>query len=142
MLASVKASRMLNSGRASATRTRTARAPVIHARRCTKRLQRYQNPFSGGGPPVWSSRGRCHLSMALPANPSMAGSRVNAAMSTIRTAAMHADARPIMYACPMRKRPKSEITTVLPAKRTDRPEVMREVTTALRGSRPSKMPCR
>ena len=34
------------------------------------------------------------------------------------------------------------MTTVLPAKRTDRPEVMREVTTALRGSRPSKMPCR
>ena len=62
-------------------------------------------------------------------------------MSTMRTAAMHAVARPIMYACPMRKSPKSEITTVLPAKRTDRPEVMREVTTALRGSRPSKMPC-
>ena len=36
----------------------------------------------------------------------------------------------------------SEMTTVLPAKSTDRPEVMRDVTTASRGSRPSKMPCR
>ncbi len=34
--------------------------------------------------------------MALPAKPSMAGSNVRAAMSTIRTAAMHAVANPIM----------------------------------------------
>ena len=133
---------MLNNGNARPTSTSTAMVPVTQARRCTKRLQRYQNPFGGGGPPVWSRRGTCSLSMALPAKPSMAGNSVSAAMSTMRTAAMQAVASPIMYAWPMRKRPKSEITTVLPAKRTDRPDVMREVTTALRGSRPSKMPCR
>ena len=42
----------------------------------------------------------------------------------------------------MRKRPKSEMTTVMPAKRTERPDVMSDMTTAPRGSRPSKMPCR
>ena len=87
---------MLNSGRASATRTSTATVPVNQARRCTKRLQRCQNPFSGGGPPLWSRPGRCSLSMALPAKPSMAGSRVRAAQSTISTAAMQAVASPIM----------------------------------------------
>ena len=93
---------MLNSGSARATSTSTATMPVIQARRCTKRLQRYQNPFSGGGPPVWSRRGTCSLSMALPAKPSMAGRSVRAAISTIRTAAMQAVASPIMYAWPMR----------------------------------------
>ena len=80
--------------------------------------------------------------MAPPANPSMAGNSVKAAMSTIRTAAMQAVARPIMYGWPMRKRPNSEMTTVPPAKSTERPEVISDITTALRGSRPSKMPCR
>ena len=76
--------------------------PVTQARRWTKRLQRYQKPFSGGGPPLWSRPGTCSLSMALPAKPSMAGSSVRAAMSTMSTAAMQAVARPIMYAWPMR----------------------------------------
>ena len=82
--------------------TRTAMVPVTQALRWTKRLQRYQKPLGGGGPPVWSRRGTCSLSMALPAKPSMAGSSVSAAMSTMSTAAMHAVASPIMYACPMR----------------------------------------
>ena len=87
---------MLNSGSASATRTSTATVPVNQARRCTNRLQRCQNPFSGGGPPLCSSPGMCSLSMALPANPSMAGSSVRAATSTMSTAAMQPVARPIM----------------------------------------------
>ena len=87
---------MLNSGRARRTRTSTARVPVTQARRWTKRLQRCQKPFGGGGPPLWSSPGRCSLSMALPAKPSMAGSSVSAAISTISTAAMQAVASPIM----------------------------------------------
>ena len=70
--------------------------PVTQALLWTKRLQRYQKPSGGGGPPVWSSRGTCNLSMALPAKPSMAGSSVSAAISTISTAAMHAVASPIM----------------------------------------------
>ena len=40
--------------------------------------------------------------MAPPAKPSMAGSSVTAAMRTMNTAAMHADASPIMYGWPMR----------------------------------------
>ena len=94
--ASVKASRMLNSGSASPMSTRTATVPVTQARLCTKRLQRYQKPSGGGGPPVWSRRGRWSLSMALPAKPSMAGSSVSAAIRTMSTAAMQAVARPIM----------------------------------------------
>ena len=87
---------MLKSGRASATRISTATVPVNQARRCTKRLQRCQNPFSGGGPPFCSSPGMCSLSMALPAKPSIAGNSVRAATRTMSTAAMHPVARPIM----------------------------------------------
>ncbi len=74
----------------------TAAMPVNQACRCTNRLQRCQKPPSGGGPPFCSRPGTCSLSMALPAKPSMAGSRVSAAMSTMSTAAMHAVAKPIM----------------------------------------------
>ncbi len=42
----------------------------------------------------------------------------------------------------MRNSPKSEITTVPPANMTERPEVISDVTTASRGSRPSKIPWR
>ncbi len=94
--ASVNSSRMLNNGMASATRISTAAVPVNQARRWMKRLQRCQNPFSGGGPPLRSRPGTCSLSIAFPANPSMAGRSVSAAMSTMNTAAMHAVARPIM----------------------------------------------
>ena len=55
---------------------------------------------------------------------------------------MQAVARPIMYGWPMRKSPNNEMTTVPPANRTERPDVISDVTTASRGSRPSKMPCR
>ncbi len=96
LLASVKARRMLKSGSASSTSTSTARVPVTQARRWIRRLQRCQNPLAGGGPPLWRSPGRCSLSMALPENPSSAGSRVSAAISTMSTAAMHAVASPIM----------------------------------------------
>ena len=140
--ASVKASRMLKSGMASRIRTSAAATPVTQARFWMKRLQRYQNPPGAGGPPWWRSPGTCSLSMALPEKPSKAGRRVSAARRTSNTATMQAVASPIMYACPMRKRPKREITTVLPAKSTDRPEVMMEAITASRGVRPSKRPCR
>ena len=96
LLASVKASRMLNSGAASASSTSTASVPTSHGRFWTSRLQRCQKPSGGGGPPFWSRPGRCSLSIALPENPSSAGSRVKAAMRTMSTAAMQATASPMM----------------------------------------------
>ena len=107
-----------------------------------KRLQRCQKPFSGGGPPLCNKPGTWSLSIAFPAKPSIAGRSVSAAMRTISTAAMHPVASPIMYGWPMRKSPKRLMTTVQPAKRTERPAVIEAVTTASRGSRPSKMPWR
>ena len=82
------------------------------------------------------------LSMARPANPSMAGSRVVAASMTRTTAEMAPMASPRMKGSCSRKRPSSDRMTVVPAKTTARPDVASDTATAARGSRPSASPCR
>ena len=51
-------------------------------------------------------------------------------------------ASPRMKGSWRRNRPKSDRITVVPAKRTDRPDVAKETQTDSRGSRPSAKPCR
>ena len=55
----------------------------------------------------------------------MAGSNVNAAARTMSTAAMVPTARPFMNGSPTTNRPSNEMTTVLPANSTARPEVLK-----------------
>ena len=58
-----------------------------------------------------------------PANPSSAGSSVSDAATVTATTAAALMARPWMKATPITSMPSSEITTVNPANRTDRPAV-------------------
>ena len=61
---------------------------------------------------------------------------------TSTTAAMAPTANPCMKGRLTMKSPSSEMITVHPAKRTARPDVARDCTTAALGSRPSWSPCR
>ena len=140
--ASVKASRIENSGTANNSSTARAARPVVHGWRCTVRLQRYQNPLSDGGAPETRTPGMRRRSIARPAKPNMAGSKVSAAAITRTTAAMALTARPCMNGRLSRNSPHSEMTTVMPANSTARPDVPSETATASRGSRPSDRPCR
>ncbi len=80
--------------------------------------------------------------MARPAKPSMAGKRVRAPAITSSTATMVPTAKPWRKGSWSTKSPTSEMTTVVPANRTARPDVASETMTAWRGSRPSNRPCR
>ena len=142
LLASVKANRMEKSGTARTTNTVRATIPDVHGRRWIMRLQRYQKLSGVGVAPVCRSLGRCKRSMARPAKPSMAGSNVKAAAITSTTAAIVPTASPWRNGSCRRKRPSKEMTTVVPANSTARPDVASAVATAWRGSRPSNSPCR
>ena len=74
--------------------------------------------------------------MLRPAKPRMAGSSVIVAAITTRTASTTVKANPFMAGWPMRRIPSMEMTTVMPAKRTERPAVDIAVCVAPRGSWP------
>ena len=69
-------------------------------------------------------------STLLPAKPSRAGSRVSDATMVMRTTVAAPMARPEMKLICIRSIPSSEMTTVVPAKATDRPAVSRAAVTA------------
>ena len=111
-----------------------------HGRRCTTRLHRNHIVCSTG---FGSLRRRTEKrSMVRPANPSIAGSSVIDASITMATVTDVPTARPFTKSTPMRNRPRSEITTVMPANTTARPAVSIARTTACSGSSPSSRPCR
>ncbi len=64
------------------------------------------------------------------------------AVITNSTAAMAPKARPYTKGWPMSSMPSSEMTTVVPANSTARPDVSRARTAAPLGSRPSARPWR
>ena len=82
------------------------------------------------------------MSMFRPTNPSMAGKSVMDAIMVTNTAAAAPTAIPWTNWKPMRSRPRSEITTMVPAKITARPAVVSATIVDSRGSRPSWSPCR
>ena len=84
----------------------------------------------------------CNLSMASPEKPNMAGRTVTAASMTRSTAAITPMASPRMNGRFRIKRPSSDKMTVVPANRTERPDVARDTIVAWRGSRPSARPWR
>ena len=74
--------------------------------------------------------------MLRPTNPRSAGSSVTDAIIVMNTPMAIAIATPRMTDCPMKSRPSTEMSTVVPAKSTARPDVSTARTTAASGSSP------
>jgi hypothetical protein len=74
--------------------------------------------------------------MPVPTKPSTAGSKVTAASMLTRTAVAPPTATPSTNVKPMRRIPRKEIITVVPAKRTARPEVVIDTAAASSALRP------
>jgi hypothetical protein len=72
----------------------------------------------------------------------MAGRSVTDAIITTRTVTEAPVANPWTNFSPIRNNPSSEMTTVMPAKITARPDVTSAVTTASSGSMPAWSVCR
>ena len=112
-----------------------------HGRRWMSRLHRNQNPAR------WSvlarpTKGTRQRSMLVPTKPSMAGRRVTDPIIVTSTTAAEPTATPSRNGRFIRSMPRTEMTTVVPAKRTARPAVLMATTVARSGSMPACRPSR
>ena len=134
------ANRIENIGIARTTRISRPPKNAGHGRRWTTRLHLNHRLCSRGlGVVVRRIENR---SMVRPANPRMAGSSVMDANMMMATVTDVPTAIPFTKSTPIRNRPSSEITTVVPANTTARPAVSMARTTACWGSKPSLRPWR
>ena len=130
---------MSSAGTASVSRIAVAAIAAVHGRRWTAWLQRAagDSPTACCSLSVRRRNGSRRRSTLGPRKESSAGSSVTDATITTSTASEAAIATPYMYGRPVRARPRTEITTVAPARMTLRPAVVTASVTASCTSLPS-----
>jgi hypothetical protein len=100
-------------------------------------MRLHRNHIEASGAPPTRNHGSRQRSMLLPAKPITAGSNVTDASIVTRTVVALPTATPSTNANPISSIPSSEMTTVVPAKSTARPDVIKAARLADSGSWPA-----